>query len=177
MMRVTRTAFCGLTSLVLLLAFATAAAGQDFHRLYDGITLFVDNPKGRAFACRIGERDDRRSLFRLPGLTRLPRQKRDHLVGRRQLAATRILHPQGKQIVERRFAQLQRATNAGRFERVTASTTHARLPHVSTAAALNQTSNIFVFLFAAWFLKERITWLRGVAICAAMLGALLVTFG
>ncbi len=47
----------------------------------------------------------------------------------------------------------------------------------STAAALNQTSNIFVFLFAAWFLKERITWLRGVAICAAVLGALLVTFG
>ena len=48
-MRVTRTAFCGLKSLVLLLAFATAAAGQDFHRLYDGITLFVDNPEGRAF--------------------------------------------------------------------------------------------------------------------------------
>jgi drug/metabolite transporter (DMT)-like permease len=47
----------------------------------------------------------------------------------------------------------------------------------STAAALNQTSNIFIFIFAAWFLKERITWLRGVAICAAVLGALLVTFG
>ncbi len=47
----------------------------------------------------------------------------------------------------------------------------------STAAALNQTSNIFVFLFAAWFLKERITWLRAAAICAAVLGALLVTFG
>ena len=47
----------------------------------------------------------------------------------------------------------------------------------STAAALNQTSNIFVFLLAACFLKERITWLRGTAICAAVLGALLVTFG
>jgi len=47
----------------------------------------------------------------------------------------------------------------------------------STAAALNQTSNIFVFLFAAWFLKERITLLRVGAICAAVLGALLVTFG
>ncbi|MBT3200021.1 MAG: DMT family transporter [Phycisphaerales bacterium] len=47
----------------------------------------------------------------------------------------------------------------------------------STAAALNQTSNIFVFLFAAWFLKERITVLRALAICAAVLGALLVTFG
>ncbi len=46
-----------------------------------------------------------------------------------------------------------------------------------TAAALNQTSNIFVFLFAAWFLKERITWLRAAAICSAMLGAMLVTFG
>jgi len=47
----------------------------------------------------------------------------------------------------------------------------------STAAALNQTSNIFVFIFAAWFLKERITLLRTAAICAAVLGALLVTFG
>ena len=47
----------------------------------------------------------------------------------------------------------------------------------STAAALNQTSNIFVFLLAAWFLKERITGLRAAAICAAVLGALLVTFG
>jgi drug/metabolite transporter (DMT)-like permease len=47
----------------------------------------------------------------------------------------------------------------------------------STAAALNQTSNVFVFLFAAIFLKERITALRLLAILTAVGGAFLVTFG
>lgn len=47
----------------------------------------------------------------------------------------------------------------------------------STAAALNQSSNIFVFIFAAIFLKERITALRVAAILTAVFGVLLVTFG
>lgn len=47
----------------------------------------------------------------------------------------------------------------------------------STAAALNQSSNVFVFLFAALFLKEKITWLKVVAILTAVTGVLLVTFG
>jgi len=47
----------------------------------------------------------------------------------------------------------------------------------STAAALNQTSNVFIFLFAALFLKEKITLLRLVAILAAVIGVFLVTFG
>jgi drug/metabolite transporter (DMT)-like permease len=47
----------------------------------------------------------------------------------------------------------------------------------STAAALNQSSNIFVFLFAALFLKEKITLLRAGAIVTAVIGVLLVTFG
>lgn len=47
----------------------------------------------------------------------------------------------------------------------------------STAAALNQSSNVFVFLFAAFFLKEKITPQRLAAIITAIIGVLLVTFG
>jgi len=47
----------------------------------------------------------------------------------------------------------------------------------STAAALNQTSNIFVFIFAALLLKEKITLVRLVAIGLGVGGAILVTFG
>jgi drug/metabolite transporter (DMT)-like permease len=46
----------------------------------------------------------------------------------------------------------------------------------SIAAALNQTSNIFVFIFAAIFLKEAINTQRTFAIIVAIAGALLVTF-
>lgn len=47
----------------------------------------------------------------------------------------------------------------------------------STTAALNQTSNIFVFIFAALILKERITLVRLAAICLGVGGAVMVTFG
>jgi drug/metabolite transporter (DMT)-like permease len=48
---------------------------------------------------------------------------------------------------------------------------------VSIASALNQTSTIFVLLFAALILRERITPARVAAILAAFAGATLVTFG
>lgn len=47
----------------------------------------------------------------------------------------------------------------------------------SIASALNQTSNIFVFLFAALLLKEPINLQRIVAILLAVTGAMLVTLG
>ncbi len=47
----------------------------------------------------------------------------------------------------------------------------------STAAALNQTSSIFVFIFAAWFLKEPINLRRTVGIILGVGGAFLVMFG
>jgi drug/metabolite transporter (DMT)-like permease len=47
----------------------------------------------------------------------------------------------------------------------------------SVAAALNQTSNILVFVFAALFLKERMTLQRTVGILLAVGGVYLVTFG
>ncbi len=48
---------------------------------------------------------------------------------------------------------------------------------VSTASVLNQTTNVFIFVFAAIFLKERITTSRAIGILVAVIGALLVTFG
>lgn len=47
----------------------------------------------------------------------------------------------------------------------------------STAAALNQTSNIFIFVFAAVFLKERLTTMKTMGIVLAMIGAYLVITG
>ena len=46
----------------------------------------------------------------------------------------------------------------------------------STAAALNQTSNIFIFLMAAVFLKERINLKRAIGITLGVGGAYLVMF-
>ena len=47
----------------------------------------------------------------------------------------------------------------------------------ATAAALNQTSNIFIFVFAAMFLKERITLVRAGAIGLGITGAVMVGVG
>ena len=46
----------------------------------------------------------------------------------------------------------------------------------SVAAALNQTNNIFIFLLAALFLRERITPLRAAGILLGVAGVLLITF-
>jgi len=47
----------------------------------------------------------------------------------------------------------------------------------SIAAALNQTSNIFIFIFAALLLREPINLQRTIGIVLAVVGAFLVTFG
>jgi len=52
-----------------------------------------------------------------------------------------------------------------------------KFTQASMAAALNQTSNIFVFILAAIFLREKIDFRRSLAIITAVSGALLVTFG
>ena len=52
-----------------------------------------------------------------------------------------------------------------------------KFTEASTAAALNQTSNIFMFIFAAIFLKEKLTPYRLVAIAIGLVGAYLVSFG
>lgn len=52
-----------------------------------------------------------------------------------------------------------------------------KFTQVSTAATLNQTNNIFIFLFAALILKEKMNSLKVVGISLGVIGALLVTFG
>ncbi len=52
-----------------------------------------------------------------------------------------------------------------------------KLTQASVASALNETSSIFVLIFAALVLRERITPGRVIAILMAAGGALLVTFG
>jgi drug/metabolite transporter (DMT)-like permease len=47
----------------------------------------------------------------------------------------------------------------------------------SIASALNQTSNVFVFILAAIFLKEPINFIRILAIILAFSGAVIVSFG
>jgi drug/metabolite transporter (DMT)-like permease len=47
----------------------------------------------------------------------------------------------------------------------------------SVASALNQTANIFIFVFAALLLREPITYRRTVAIILGVAGAFLVSFG
>ncbi len=52
-----------------------------------------------------------------------------------------------------------------------------KFTQASTASALNQTSNIFIFIFAALFLKEAFNRQRIIAIIVAVSGAFLVMFG
>jgi len=47
----------------------------------------------------------------------------------------------------------------------------------SIAAALNQTSNLFIFVFAAWLLKEPIDQRKTIAIVLGAVGSFMVTFG
>jgi len=51
-----------------------------------------------------------------------------------------------------------------------------KFTQTSIAAALNQSNNIFIFILAAWFLKEPINRRRVVGIILAAAGSLLVTF-
>lgn len=52
-----------------------------------------------------------------------------------------------------------------------------KFTQASTAAALNQTSSIFVFIFAALLLKEPINLFRTIGIVLAVIGAFMVMFG
>ncbi len=52
-----------------------------------------------------------------------------------------------------------------------------KLTQASTASAINQTSNVFIFLLAWLILKEPITKIRVIGVIVAVGGAIIVTFG
>lgn len=52
-----------------------------------------------------------------------------------------------------------------------------KFTQVSVSSALNQTSNVFIFVFAALFLKEQVTTLKVIGILLALTGVFLVMFG
>ena len=98
------------------------------------------------------------------------------------LAVVLFLHPSRLTIVKTighplRWAYLLSGSFAGAYLSMVLWLAGMKYTQASTAAALNQTSNIFVFVFAALLLKEKITPVRMAAIILGVLGALLVTFG
>jgi drug/metabolite transporter (DMT)-like permease len=97
------------------------------------------------------------------------------------LAVVLFLHPARLTIVKTighplRWAYLLSGSFAGAYLSMVLWLAGMKYTQASTAAALNQTSNIFVFVFAALLLKEKITPVRLAAIILGVLGALLVTF-
>ena len=98
------------------------------------------------------------------------------------LAVVLMLHPSRRVILKsirtpQRWAYTLGGSFLGAYMAMIVWLAGMKYTQVSTAAALNQTTNIFIFIFAALLLKEKVTLLRLAAIVLAVAGALLVTFG
>ncbi len=98
------------------------------------------------------------------------------------LFAVLALHPARRSIVgsvfsTRRWGYTLSGSFLGAYVAMILWLGGMKFTQASTAAALNQMSSIFIFIFAAWLLKEKITPLRIVGIVLGVGGALLVTFG
>ena len=93
-----------------------------------------------------------------------------------------ILHPQRQQIVTSVFSAKSwgytiTGSFLGAYVAMILWLTGFKYTQASTASALNQTSNIFLFIFAALFLKEMINSQRIIALILGVAGAFIVTFG
>jgi len=98
------------------------------------------------------------------------------------LVAALFLHPSRLAVLKsighpRKWGYTLAGSLAGAYLSMVLWLAGMKYTQASTAAALNQTSNIFVFVLAALLLKEKITPIRMAAIALGVLGALLVTFG
>jgi len=91
------------------------------------------------------------------------------LSNRREVLAS-VLHPKG-------FRFLIPASVLGGYVTMLLWLAGASFTDASIASALNQTSAIFIVLFAALFLDEPLTRARVSGICLGFCGALVVTFG
>ena len=93
-----------------------------------------------------------------------------------------FIHPQRRQIVSSVFSTKSwgytvTGSFLGAYLAMILWLTGFKYTQASTASALNQTSNIFIFVFAALFLKETINSQRVIALTMGVAGAFLVTFG
>jgi len=98
------------------------------------------------------------------------------------LAIVLIFHPQRKQIstprLDRRsWTYLLTGSFLGAYCALLLWLAGMKYTQASIAAALNQTSAIFIFVFAALFLKEPLTRRRVLGIILGVTGAIIVTFG
>jgi len=93
-----------------------------------------------------------------------------------------LFHPARRRIItslfsSRSFGYTVAGSFVGTYLALTIWLAGMKYTQASIAAALNQTSSIFVFIFAALILKEPITLRRTVAIILAVSGAFLVFLG
>ncbi|MBU8933258.1 MAG: DMT family transporter [candidate division Zixibacteria bacterium] len=98
------------------------------------------------------------------------------------LAVVLMFHPSRRAIVtsigtRHRWGYMVTGSILGAYVSMILWLAGMKFTQTSIAAALNQTTNIFIFIFAALILKERVTLIKSIAIVAGVIGALLVTFG
>lgn len=98
------------------------------------------------------------------------------------LAVILLFHPERRKIAtphltKRGWIYLVSGSFLGAYVALILWLAGMKYTQVSIAAALNQTSNIFIFIFAALFLKEPMTRRKIVGIILAVAGAFIVTFG
>jgi drug/metabolite transporter (DMT)-like permease len=98
------------------------------------------------------------------------------------LGVVLLFHPARKKIVmptmtRRSMVYLVSGSFLGAYMAMILWLAGMKFTKASIAAALNQTSNIFIFIFAAMFLREPITPRRIVGIVMGVTGAFIVTFG
>ncbi len=93
-----------------------------------------------------------------------------------------LLHPKGKQMVSsllsvKNWRYMLPGSFIGAYLSMVIWLGGMKYTQASIASALNQTSNIFVFVLAALLLKEPVTKVRVLAILLAFTGAFIVWFG
>jgi drug/metabolite transporter (DMT)-like permease len=98
------------------------------------------------------------------------------------LAIVLIFHPGRRKIATPRltrkgWAYLLTGSVLGAYCALLLWLAGMKYTQASSAAALNHTSNIFIFIFAALFLKEPITGRKVAGIILGVAGAFIVTFG
>ncbi len=98
------------------------------------------------------------------------------------LALFLLFHPRGKQMVEplfslRNWQYMVPGSVVGAYLAMVIWLGGMKYTQTSIASALNQTSNVFVFILAAILLREPVTPIRVLAIILAFSGAFIVSFG